>query len=334
MNASATTTAGTTGTAPVRLARRLPDITLPRVSVLDSEIAYRELGAPVANAPDILETPVALFLHGNPTSSYIWRHILPCVAPVAHCVAPDLIGFGQSGKPAVEYRFADHVRYLDAFVDARGITSAYLVAQDWGTALAFDLAARRPDLVRGLAFMEFIRPMPTWNDFHQAPAARETFRRFRTPGEGEAMILEGNAFVERVLPGSVARALTDEEMAVYRAPFPTASSRRPTWRLPNELPIAGEPADVWSRLTTAHAALAISTYPKLLFVGDPGALVSPAFAEKFAASLKNCRLVRLGSGRHFLQEDHPQEIGRAIAEWIDRAECEGGERVAPAPSRI
>lgn len=334
MTATATTSARMTGAASGTLAHRLPDLTLPRVSVLDSEMAYRELGAPVTDAPNVSETPVALFLHGNPTSSYIWRHILPHVAPVARCIAPDLIGFGQSGKPAVEYRFADHVRYLEAFLDAQGITSAYLVAQDWGTALAFDLAARRPGLVRGLAFMEFIRPMPTWDDFHQEPAARETFRRFRAPGEGEAMILEGNAFVERVLPGSVARALTDDEMAVYRAPFPTPASRRPTWRLPNELPIAGEPADVWSTLAAAHAALAISTYPKLLFVGDPGALVSPAFAEKFAASLRNCRLVRLGSGRHFLQEDHPEEIGRAIAEWIDRAECENGARVPPPPSRI
>ncbi|HEU4630648.1 MAG TPA: haloalkane dehalogenase [Gemmatimonadaceae bacterium] len=295
---------------------RRPDLTLPTLPVLDSVMAYRELGAPDAAT----DAPVALFLHGNPTSSYVWRRILPHVAPVAHCVAPDLIGFGQSGKPDIAYRFADHARYLDAFLDAKGITSAYLVAQDWGTALAFHLAARRPSLVRGLAFMEFIRPMPTWEDFHQAPQARETFRRFRTPGEGEAMILEGNAFVERVLPGSVERPLTDEEMAVYRAPFPTPASRRPTWRLPNELPIAGEPADVWATLTTAHAALAASTYPKLLFVGDPGALVSPAFAERFAASLADCRLVRLGSGRHFLQEDHPEAIGRAVADWIDAAE--------------
>jgi haloalkane dehalogenase len=123
-----------------------------------------------------------LFLHGNPTSSYIWRNIVPLVEPVGHCVAPDLIGFGQSGKPSIEYRFFDHVRYLDAFLDKAGI-SAYIVAQDWGTALAFHLAARRPEFVRALAFMEFIRPMPTWDDFH--PSAVETFKQFRTPGEGE-----------------------------------------------------------------------------------------------------------------------------------------------------
>src|SRR4029453_8561365 len=127
----------------------------------------------------------------------------------------------------IDYRFEDQVRYLDAFISAAGIKSAYLVAQDWGTALAFHLAARRPDFVRGLAFMEFIRPMPTWDDFHQVPAARETFRKFRTPGEGEQMILDGNAFVERILPGSILRKLSEEEMAVYRAPFPYRKSPPP-----------------------------------------------------------------------------------------------------------
>ena len=292
----------------------IADFVLPRLPVLDSFMTYREGGRRGA--------PVGLFLHGNPTSSYIWRNVLPHVMPVARCIAPDLIGFGQSGKPDIEYRFADHVRYLDAFIEAAGIDSAYLVAQDWGTALAFHLAARRPDLVRGLAFMEFIRPMRTWDDFHQAEAARETFRRFRTPGEGERMIIEGNAFVERILPGSVVRALSEEEMAVYRAPFETPESRRPTWRLPNELPIAGEPADVSEALERSHVALAASRYPKLLFVGDPGALVSPAFAETFAARLHDCQLVHLGAGAHYLQEDQPESIGRTVAEWITRYESQ------------
>lgn len=290
----------------------ISDIALPQMPVLGSTMAYRE-----ARQPGV---PLALFLHGNPTSSYIWRNIIPHVAPVAHCIAPDLIGFGQSGKPDIAYRFEDHVRYLDAFIAASGITSAYLVAQDWGTALAFHLAARRPDFVRGLVFMEFIRPMPTWDDFHQVPAARETFRKFRTPGDGEELILQANAFVERVLPGSVKRKLTDEEMAVYRRPFPTPQSRLPVWRLPNELPIAGEPVDVYSTLEQAHAALKASEYPKLLFVGDPGALIAPAFAETFAAGLKNCRLVHLGAGAHYLQEDHPETIGSTVAAWIGELE--------------
>src|ERR1700736_3542625 len=133
------------------------DVVLPQVSVLGSTMAYREAGNP--------DGQVALFLHGNPTSSYIWRNIIPLVEPVAHCIAPDLIGFGQSGKPDIPYRFEDHVRYLDAFLAKRGITSAYLVAQDGGTALAFHLAARKPKFVRGLAFLEFVRPVPTWEEF-------------------------------------------------------------------------------------------------------------------------------------------------------------------------
>ncbi|MEK9285014.1 MULTISPECIES: haloalkane dehalogenase [unclassified Bradyrhizobium] len=293
------------------------EIEIRNTSILGTTMAWREAGAQ--------DAPVALFLHGNPTSSYIWRSILPLVAPVAHCIAPDLVGFGRSGKPDIDYRFFDHVRHLDALIDELGISSAYLVAQDWGTALAFHLAARRPDFVRGLAFMEFIRPMPTWQDFHHsevaeefehAEAARAIFRKFRTPGEGEAMILQANAFVERVLPGGILRRLSDEEMSSYRAPFPTPESRRPVLALPRELPIAGEPADVYETLQSAHAALATSSYPKLLFTGEPGALVSPEFAERFAAPLKHCALVRLGPGLHFLQEDHPEAIGRSVAGWI------------------
>ncbi len=282
------------------------DVVLPQVSVLGSTMAYREAGNP--------DAPVALFLHGNPTSSYIWRNIIPLVAPTAHCIAPDLIGFGQSGKPDIEYRFADHVRYLDAFLDKTGILSAFVIAQDWGSALAFHLAARRPEFIRGLAFMEFIRPMPSWEDFHAT--GRETFKRFRTAGVGEQMILEDNVFVEQVLPGGIVRILTDQEMSVYRAPFPTPESRRPTWRFPNELPIAGEPADVNSALQKAHHALAHSSYPKLLFTGNPGVLVSPTFAESFAKGLKNLGVVQLGAGRHYLQEDHADVIGATVNEWL------------------
>ena len=143
------------------------DVRLSQINVLDSTMAYREAGDS--------EAPVALFLHGNPTSSYLWRNILPQVATVARCIAPDLIGFGQSGKPDIEYRFFDHARYLDAFLDQAGIRSAYVIAHDWGTGLAFHMAARRRDFLRGLAFMEFIRPMPSWNDFHEDQI--ETFKK-------------------------------------------------------------------------------------------------------------------------------------------------------------
>ena len=164
--------------------------------------------------------------------------------------------------------------------------------------------------------MEFIRPMASWEDFHQSAAAREMFQKFRTPGVGEELILNGNVFVERILPGSILRTLSESELAVYRAPFPTPESRRPTWRFPNELPIGGEPADVHATLAAAHMALEASHYPKTLFVGDPGALVSPGQGERIAGELKNCRLVRLGPGAHYLQEDHPEAIGRGVSELI------------------
>jgi haloalkane dehalogenase len=281
---------------------------LPRVNVLNSHMAYREAGPK--------DAPVALFLHGNPTSSYIWRDIIADVSPVARCIAPDLIGLGQSGKPDIEYRLVDHIRYLDAFIDALEISSAYIVAQDWGTALAFERAARRPEFMRGLAFMEFIRPLESWDEFHQAPAARELFQKFRTPGIGEKLILEDNVFVERVIPGSVKRQLSEEEMAVYRAPFPTPETRRPVWRFPNEMPIAGQPADVVALLDNAHAALRESTYPKMLFVGEPGALVSPEFARRFVSTLHSCEIVQLGAGAHYLQEDHPLAIAAGVRRLI------------------
>lgn len=277
------------------------------ISVLGSTMSYVEAGS---------RGPTTLFLHGNPTSSYIWRNIIPHVAPNARCIAPDLIGYGQSGKPEIEYRFVDHVHYLDAFLDALELDELVLVAQDWGTALAFHYAARRPAAMIGLAFMEFIQPTPSWEQFHQQPQARELFKAFRTPGQGERLILEENVFIERVLPHAMLRKLSDEEMAAYRAPFPTPASRKPILRLPNELPIAGEPPDVYAMIEQDHAALQESEYPKLLFCGDPGALISPAVAEAYTSRLHNCRLVKLGAGAHYLQEDHADAIGQALSSWI------------------
>lgn len=278
-----------------------------QIAVFDSTMSYVEAGA---------SGPTVLFLHGNPTSSHIWRNIIPHVAPFGRCIAPDLIGYGQSGKPDIDYRFFDHVRYLDAFLEALDIKDVVLVAQDWGTALAFHLAARRPQRILGLAFMEFIRPFERWEDFHQRPQAREMFKALRTPGVGEKLVLEDNVFVEKVLPASVLRTMSDDEMAGYRAPFPTPQSRKPVLRLPRELPIEGQPADVAAISEHDHRALRLSTYPKLLFAGDPGALIAPQAAREFAAVLKNCRFINLGPGAHYLQEDHADAIGGAIAGWL------------------
>ena len=282
-----------------------------QAGVLGSTMSYQEAGPDAGTGG-----PTVLFLHGNPTSSHIWRNIVPHVAPVARCIAPDLIGFGQSGKPDIEYRIVDHVRYLDGLIDALGLGDMAIVAQDWGTALAFHRASRFPESILGLAFMEFVRPFPSFDDFLQRPNVRDLFRAFRTPGQGEKLILEGNTFVEKVLPGGIVGTLSEADMAVYRAPFPTPESRRPTLQFPREIPIAGEPADVWAMSRRDHAALAASTYSKLLFSAEPGALVTAEQAREFAAGLTNCRLVELGAGGHFLQEDHPDAIGTAVRDWL------------------
>lgn len=300
----------------------MPDfMQLRTIPVRDSFMAYRETGP--------ADAPVILLLHGNPTSSFIWRNIVPHLAQSARCIAPDLIGFGGSGKPDIPYHFLDQSAYLDAFIAAMGITSAYVVAQDWGTALAFHLAARRPDFMRGLAFMEFIRPIPAWEDFHTNDIARQTFQALRTPGTGERLVLEENLFVERILPAAISRVLRPEEIAAYREPFPTPASRRPVLAFPRLLPIAREPADMWALMEEAHAALRQSTYPKLLMFGEPGALVSPDFATSFAADLVDCDLVPLGPGLHYLQEDHPDAIGFNVARWIARCERRA-DRYVPA----
>jgi len=296
------------------------DQELPTVSVFGAPMAYRQMGDK--------SKPTALFLHGNPTSSYIWRNIIPAASEVAYCVAPDLIGFGQSAKPKIYYSFADHATYLSRFLAQLNIEHAYLIAQDWGTALAFDLAARQPTFVRGLAFMEFIRPFDSWNQFHHALPAREIFKKFRTPGVGEQLVLHENAFVEKILPGSVLRKLSPEEIEVYRAPFPDRMSRIPTLRFPRELPIEGDPPDVHARMMRAHACLKESTYPKLLFVGKPGALVTPEYARTFAGTLKNCDLMEVGAGLHYLQEDQPQAIAEGVVGLIKRTEADRARAIS------
>ncbi len=282
-------------------------MTYRQLPVLGTHMAYSDTGG---------AGPVALFLHGNPASSFIWRDIIPHVAPVTRCVAPDLIGFGKSGKPDIDYRFADHVRHLDAFLAGLDIGDVFLIGQDWGAALALHFAARFPGRVLGLAFMEHIRAVPRWEDFHPSEQARSLFQQFRTPGVGEQLIMAQNLFIERILPGTTLRALSAAEMETYRDAFPDAASRKPVWRFPNELPIAGAPADMAALIAGDEAAMLAADYPKLFFSADPGATVSPAAAREIAAKARHCRHIELGAGRHNLQEDHPHAIGQALAGWI------------------
>jgi haloalkane dehalogenase len=274
-----------------------------RVQVLGSEMSYIEAG----------EGPVVLFQHGNPTSSYLWRNVIPHVAPHARCIAPDLIGMGSSDKPDLSYRIEDHARYFEAFIEALDLDDVVFVLHDWGSALGLDWARRHQDRVRGLALMEFIWPMPTWLDFHRDAA--DAFRGFRSE-HGRELLIDQNSFIEGILPGGVVRALTDEEMTVYREPFLDPASREPIYRFPNELPIAGAPSDVWAMVEAYHAWLLDTDIPKLFFWAEPGALISPERAAWLRDRLKACTSVPLGAGRHYVQEDHADLIGRQIAEWL------------------
>jgi haloalkane dehalogenase len=281
---------------------------LHSVEVLGSRMAYREMG----------EGEPILFLHGNPTSSYLWRKVMPHVSTVGRCIAPDLIGMGRSDKPDLGYRFVDHARYLEGFIAALGLNRLTLVLHDWGSALGFDWAMRNEANVRGLAFMEaFLTPLSSWEEF--PTPVRSLFQGFRTPELGEEMILDQNLFIERVLPGAVLRRLTDEEMDEYRAPFTDRSSRKPMLVWPREIPIAGEPADVADLVVRYRGALCRSPLPKLLFTVDPGALIPPPLVAWCRENLPHLEVVHLGPGVHFVQEDYPDEIGLQLAEWIRRA---------------
>ncbi len=275
-----------------------------RVTVLDTELAYVDTGA---------GNPV-VFLHGNPTSSYLWRNVITHVAPVGRCLAPDLVGMGDSGKaPGGSYRFVDHARYLDAWFDALGLhRDVVLVVHDWGSALGFHWARRHPERVRGVAYMEAIVRAVTWQEWPEA--ARKIFQAMRSPA-GEEMVLQKNVFVERILPASVLRGLTPDEMERYRAPYrEPGEARRPTLTWPRQIPVDGEPADVVEIVRAYGAWLAASGLPKLFVNGDPGSILTGAQRD-FCRSWPNQREVTV-TGSHFLQEDSPDEIGRAVAEFV------------------
>lgn len=276
-----------------------------RVAVLDTEMAYVNAG----------EGDPVVFLHGNPTSSYLWRNVMPHVQQHARCLAPDLVGMGDSGEaPDGSYRFVDHARYLDAWFDALGLTERVtLVGHDWGAALGFHWAHRYPERVRGLAYMEtIVRPL-SWEEWPEE--ARDIFHAMRSE-RGEELVLENNAFVERILPSSVLRTLTDEEMEVYRRPYQTEESRRPTLAWPRELPIDGEPEDVVEIVGGYSRWLAGSETPKLFVGAEPGVILTGVKRE-FCRSWRNQKEVTV-RGAHFIQEDSPREIGEAVAAFVAR----------------
>ncbi len=278
-----------------------------RIAFLETEISYVDTGA---------GEPV-VFLHGNPTSSYLWRNVIPHVEGLGRCLAPDLVGMGDSGAaPDGSYRFVDHARYLDAWFEALGLTNVTLVVHDWGSALGFYWAYRHPERVRGIAYMEaVVRPL-TWEEWRDE--SRRIFQDLRSEA-GEEMVLEKNLFIEGILPSAVLRDLTEEEMNVYRRPYlEPGESRRPTLTWPRELPINGEPEDVVSIVDDYSRWLAQSDVPKLFVNAEPGAILTGSQRE-FCRTWPNQEEVTV-RGVHFVQEDSPHEIGEAVATFVRRTE--------------
>ncbi len=279
------------------------------VEVLGRQMAYVEVGA---------GNPI-VFLHGNPTSSYLWRNVIPHLESLGRCVAPDLIGMGDSDKlpdsgPG-SYRFVEHRRYLDALLNELGVAERVtLVVHDWGSALGFDWANRHRKAVAGIAYMEaIVRPL-SWSEWPEA--ARRVFQGFRSPG-GEEMVLDKNVFVEAVLPGSIFRKLTQAEMENYRDPFrDPGEARRPTLTWPREIPIDGEPADVCAIVSDYGAWLSQSEVPKLFINGEPGAILTGTQRE-WVRTWPHQDEVTV-AGIHFLQEDSPAAIAEAVADWYRR----------------
>lgn len=277
-----------------------------RISVLDSEMAFVDTGS---GAP-------VVFLHGNPTSSYLWRNVIPHVEGVGRCLAPDLIGMGESGKnPSGSYRFLDHYRYFDFWMHAVGATrNIIFVVHDWGSGLGFHWANEHRDAVQGIAYMEAIVRPVTWAEWPES--ARRVFQGFRSEA-GESMVLEKNMFVERVLPASLLRKLTTAEHDVYRRPYlEPGESRRPTLTWPREIPIDGEPEDVHTIVSAYAEWLSTSDVPKLFVNADPGVILSGAQRE-FCRAWPNQEEVTV-RGAHFVQEDSPHEIGEAVAAFVEK----------------
>ena len=261
-----------------------------------------------------------LLLHGNPTSSYLWRNVIPHLQSRGRVLALDNMGFGKSDKPPIGYTFEEHRDHLEAFVQTLGLRDIVIVGHDWGSALALDFAARNETLVKGVVWMEALIPpfFPITHPQSFPPGLQTFLRQMRDPVLGPQLVLQQNHFVEVILPGGVMRDLTETEMDFYRAPFPDPASRYPILVWPNQIPVLGQPPSTHAAMLAYGSWLEQTTVPKLHVLSRPGLLNPPSWVPYWEASFPNYEAVVAGPGRHFLQEDLPAPIGRAIVEWYDR----------------
>ena len=261
-----------------------------------------------------------LFLHGNPTSSYLWRNVTPYLEQQGRTIAIDLVGMGYSGKPDIDYSYDDHYAYLDGFIKALGLKNITIVGHDWGAALGFDYARRNPGNVKAIAFMEgLLPPIFPQPDFEaMGEEMGGMFRAFKTKGQGEEMVIRNNMFIEQLLPSMVNRPLGEVAMNVYRAPYKDLAARIPLLAWPRAVPIAGEPAKGVQLMNDIRAFMETTDKPVLLLYADPGVLVSMQVVSYYQQTIKNLETVYVGQGFHFIQEDQPKGIGRAISDWLRR----------------
>ena len=254
-----------------------------------------------------------LFLHGNPTSCYLWRNILPYLIPHGRCIAPDLIGMGKSDKPTLAYRFSDHYQYIKGFIEKLELKNITLVIHDWGSGLGFHYAMENEINIKGIAFMEALLRPSRWNDFPKD--FKMGFKLIRTPIIGWFMVSVMNVFVKQILPDATVRDFTADEKAVYEEPFKTIASRKPVRRWPLEIPIDGDPEDMHTLISNYCEKLQHSELPKLLFHASPGGVITPAIVTWATENLKNLQTVDIGEGIHYLQEDNPHKIGEELEKW-------------------
>ncbi len=274
------------------------------IKINNSNIHYLETGT---------GDPI-LFIHGNPTSSYLWRNIIPKVSKFGRCIALDLIGMGKSDKPDLEYRFIDHYKYLEEFINRLGLKNITLVLHDWGSALGLHYFDLNESNIKGIVFMEAI--IKTHKDYDSMGSDGEFFKELRDPIIGKQKIIYENFFIEVVLQGGIIRKLTDIELNYYRKPYLKKENRKPILMWPNEVSIAGIPENTTGIIKNYMEKLYNSKLPKLLLYGEPGALIKKEEIRMLRDRCSNLTIQNIGQGIHFLQEDNPENITAEITKWM------------------
>ncbi len=258
-----------------------------------------------------------LFLHGVPTSAYLWRNIIPSITPHARCVAPDLIGMGKSDKPDIDYRVFDHIAYIDAFIETLGLKNITLVLHGWGSVIGFDYARRHPDNVKAIAFYEsYVQPITDWHQL--SLPVQQIATLLDHPGASYRAVMKQNYFVEKILPRSAIHQLSEDTMDYYREPFLTLESRKPIWQYVNDMPFGKGPKDVVDLMQQYSTFLQKSTIPKLMLYAVPGFITT---MDSVAWAKENFPRIEIGcldDALHLAQESRPEEFSKILLEWYQR----------------